>query len=161
MHSRKSGLSDPGLHSGHSVTSSRSTKCQEKSSVPQLANCRWVHPVYGDGSAGCVRGLMEDGRVRSRPQTGVSRHDTQQRFDYRCRFIGLGRFGRSSLGVSGAAIGLTGPSHSSGQGEASAAAPRPVTLTQPLGSHRAGLSRDHCSEQTRGRRDHERIQRQC
>jgi hypothetical protein len=36
MHSRKSGLSDPGLHSGHSVTSSRSTKCQEKSSVPNL-----------------------------------------------------------------------------------------------------------------------------
>jgi hypothetical protein len=37
MHSRQSGVSDPGLHSGHSVTKSRSTKCQEKSSASQLA----------------------------------------------------------------------------------------------------------------------------
>jgi S1-C subfamily serine protease len=49
----------------------------------------------------------------------------------------LAVLGAALLGVSGAAIGLTGPSHSSGQGEASAAAPRPVTLTQPLGSRTA------------------------
>jgi hypothetical protein len=161
MHSRKSGLSDPGLHSGHSVTSSRSTKCQEKSSVPQLANCRWVHPVYGDGSAGCVRGLMEDGRGRSRPQTGVRRHDTQQHFDYRCRFIGLGRFGRSSLGCFGrgdrahGAIALFRVRRSF-----SCAATRDADPASRF-AHRARLSRDRCSEQTRGRRDHERIQRQC